>query len=62
MVYSNSLLSVNGNKGSSMKITVRGPSKAQLQRAIREAERKLKRRIEREVRSKTGKRVKWVNK
>jgi hypothetical protein len=45
-----------------MKITVKGPSQAQIRRVIREAERKLKQKVEREVRRKTGKSVKWVTK
>lgn len=45
-----------------IKITVKGPSQAQLRHAMREAERKLKQKVEREVRRTTGKRVKWISK
>ena len=45
-----------------IKITVKGPSQAQIRQALREAERKLKQNVEREVRRKTGKRVKWITK
>ena len=63
--YSIFSLRVNGKEKEPyqvIKITVKGPSQAQIRRAIREAERKLKQKVEREVRRKTGKSVKWVTK
>ena len=45
-----------------MKITIKGPSTTELNRIMRELERKAKREIEREVKRRTGKSVKWVKK